>query len=255
MEDSRNILKFDDTGTIVQGCLDKSVQHVVLPEGVREIGGRAFENCRSLESINIPNTVTKIGRWAFQDCTSLSLVHINDIEAWCNISFSDNDSNPISYARHLYVNGKEVENLIIPDGVTSIRNYAFSGCNSIISIEFPNSVTSIGSSAFCICGRLETVKFGNSLKKIGNRAFYASSLWYLNIPASVTEIEDYAFENCLELRDVNILDSVEVGTSAFKCCMFAKFHTNPDDFVINWDGIFEPFPEYEVDDSPATLLD
>ena len=81
----------------------------------------AFFDCGSLASINIPESVTNIGYNAFAACDSLAAVHIPSIEAWCNIKFEGNTSNPLYYAKNLYVreekkNTRRVkENPIFPE--------------------------------------------------------------------------------------------------------------------------------------------
>ena len=112
--------------------------------------------------IAIPSTlggypVTSIGESVFYNCTSLTSVNITDIAAWCNISFSDSYSNPLLYAKNLYLNGELVTDLVIPEGVTSIGKWAFYNCTSLTSVTIGNSVTSIGSDAFCDCSNLESV--------------------------------------------------------------------------------------------------
>lgn len=66
MEDSKNILIFDTLGTTVMGCKDQGVSKIVIPEGIRTIGGAAFQGCTGLTSIEIPNSVTKIEWSAFR---------------------------------------------------------------------------------------------------------------------------------------------------------------------------------------------
>ena len=194
-------------GSAFSDC--SSLTSVTIPNGVTSIGGYAFSDCSSLTSVTIPNSVTTIGRYTFYECTSLTSVHISDIAAWCNIKFRYYDSNPLYYAKHLYMNGKEITELKIPDGVTSIGDYAFNGSSSLTSVTIPNSVTTIGSSAFYNCSSLTSVTIPNSVTTIGDRAFYiCSSLTSVTIPNSVTSIGNLAFEGCSSLTSVTIGDGV-----------------------------------------------
>ena len=101
---------------------------VTIPNSVTSIGDRAFYYCSFFTSVTIPNSVTSIGRDAFYGCSDLTSVHISDIAAWCKIDFDDFNSNPLSYAHHLYLNGEEVKDLVIPNSVTSIGSYVFAYC-------------------------------------------------------------------------------------------------------------------------------
>ena len=147
---------------------------------MESIGQYAFYECADLTSVTIPNSVTSIGDYAFSECSGLTSVHISDIAAWCNIDFESYSSNPLNYAYHLYLKGEEVKDLIIPNNMKSIGNYAFRGCSGLTSVTIPNSVTSIGESAFSFCSSLTSVTIGNSVKSIGAWAFY----------------------DCLELKDI-----------------------------------------------------
>ena len=131
-------------------------------------------------------------------------VHISDLAAWCKIK---NNSNPLTYAHRLYLDGEEVKDLVIPNSVTIIESSAFSGCTGLTSITIPNSVTSIERCAFEGCSGLANVTIPNSVTNIGKYAFSGcTNLTSVNIPNSINVIENYAFDRCKKLNAVHISD-------------------------------------------------
>ena len=144
---------------------------VTIPNSVTSIGEKTFYGCSGLTSITIPNSVTSIGSMAFYECSGLKSVNIFDLAAWCNISFSSVDSNPLYYAHRLFLNGEEIIDLVIPNSVTSIGSYAFRSCSGLTSVTIPNSVTSIRLGAFSGCSGLTSVTIPNSVTRIGDYAF------------------------------------------------------------------------------------
>ena len=177
-----------------------SLTSVTIPKSVISIDISAFEGCTSLTSITIPDSVTSIGKSAFDDCTSLNKVNITSIKSWCNINFSGYNSNPLCYAKNLYLDNQLVTNLVIPNSVTSIGNWAFYGCTSLTSITIPDSVTTIGEDAFLGCSSLTSVTIPNSVTSIGKSAFEdCKSLTSITIPDSVTSIGGSAFDKTTTL--------------------------------------------------------
>ena len=142
------------------------IKRVVIQQGVRAIGDRAFWDCSGLTSVTIPDGVTSIGDYAFAYCVSLT-------------------------------------SATIPEGVTSIGGSAFSGCSGLTSVTIPSSVTSIGWSAFENCTALTFMTIPESVTYISEEVFSnCIRLARVTIPKSVTEISSKAFYYCDSLTDV-----------------------------------------------------
>ena len=129
-----------------------SLETVTLQEGVTRIGG--FEGCSGLDQINIPSTVTYVG--TFKDCNALEKVIIADVASWCNARHYDAQYyGPTLMAGKLYLgtvdNNEEITNLVIPEGVTTIKSCSFYGLPNITSVTIPSSLTSWENKAFNGC--------------------------------------------------------------------------------------------------------
>ena len=180
---------------------------VVIPNSVTSIEYYAFSGCSGLTDLTIGNGVASIGGYAFEGCSNIAEVHITDLAAWCNIDYDGYYACPLYYADKLYLNGELVTELVIPDGVTEVRDYAFYGFSSLASVAIPNSVTNIGERVFEDCSSLASVTIPNSVTNIGKSVFKGcSGLTNLTIGNGVANTGDNAFYGCSNLAEVHITD-------------------------------------------------
>lgn len=191
----------DNLTSISDNCFQdcKSLSSIAIPQNVTSIGEWAFYGCYNLKSLSFHTSVSSVGNVAFGNCNNINSVYITDLASWFKISFSDFQSNPLYYAQHLYLNNKEIINLVVPSGITNIKAYAFYGNKVIKSATFPNSLLEINGSAFNGCTALETITFGSKTTNL-----YAS-----------------AFENCKELTDVYCYAGKVPGY--YKNCFYGSF--------------------------------
>ena len=236
------------------GCV--ALTDFTVPETVTTIGGLAFANCIGIAKVTIPKSVKTVQIGAFTGCTNLKDVYYDSTEEdWKKITIQS-DNEPLTSAT-LHCGGKhgtcgdnltwkledgtltisgtgemynyhygespwneekeEITNIILPEEITRIGTYAFSGCSKLKNIEIPSSINRIADFAFNGCSSLTSVIIPEGVTKIEDGVFYdCSSLTSVIIPESVVSIEYCAFHGCGKLTSIKIPDNVTVlGTGAF----------------------------------------
>lgn len=163
-----------------------------IPDGVTTIHKGAFQNCTSLMGVTMPNTISSVGAGAFEGCNDKGLdVRITDLAAWCRISFADKTANPLYSigTSNLYLNETPTKELIIPNDVTIIKEYAFYGA-SITDLTIHANVTAIEKKSFANCRALSNIVCLPTTPPIlGTDAFYYNNGAYVDVPDEV--IDDY----------------------------------------------------------------
>lgn len=201
------------------GCL--SLKKVTIPEGVTTIGSDAFGNCANMEEINIPETVTSIKFGFLNSQSGVKRINISNIDAWMNISFSNNFCNPLVHAHNLYLNGDPVTEIKIPENINTVKAFAFMGCHTLKKATIPNGIKEIGGYAFAKCVNLTSV----------------------NIPENVTSIGAKAFEDCYSLI-IDVPDTVvNIGNDAFSGIKSrGEFKIHPAQYTISLDDYYDICP-------------
>ena len=171
----------------------RNLTSVVIPEGVTSIGVRAFGACYGLTSVTIPKSVTSIGEAAFSGC--LSNIYVDE----GNASYSSVDGvlfNKDHTTLIAYPANREDTAYKIPEGVTSIGNWAFFSCWQLTDVTIPESVTSIGDYAFNWSGELNAITIAKSVTSIGRGAFsYCTGLKDVYYTGSRTQWKNIKIED------------------------------------------------------------
>ena len=207
------------SGRAFENCT--GLTSVTIPEGVTSIGDNAFSGCSNLTSVTIPKHVTSIEKSAFYNCRSLTKVNAASIEVWCGIRFANFYANPLYYAQKLFIDGEEVTDVTIPEGVASIGDHAFFKCGGLKSVTIPASIKSIGKYAFSGCEGLTDVTIPGSVTNICDGVFSkCSGLTGVTIPEGVTDIGSYTFDECRNITSLTIPEGVKsIGDGAFYDCI------------------------------------
>ena len=181
-----------------------SLQRVTIPEGIESINpsggrGRCFLGCSALSDIALPTTLTSVGGNTFYNDTSraISKIHIANIDKYVMIAFGNDAASPFRYSnassRGLYLNGVLLENVVIGNTATSIKNYVFYGNNTLKTISIPSTVTTIGASVFSQC----------------------TALTRLVIPSTVTSCGGSLTIGCTAIKDLIFLPTLDRSSSSF----------------------------------------
>ena len=229
---------------------------ISIPDSVKTINNSAFYSCTNLKSIIIPDSVTSIGNQAFsyckrlteitigagvkqlsggfKECYLLKKVYITDLTSWCNISFSDGNSNPLSYAHHLYLDDELITELTIPDTIKTIKQYAFYKCTALTKLTIPDTVQTIKDYAFYGC----------------------TGLTNISIPDSVNFIGDYTFAECKNLGNVVIGGNSNlstIGNNAFENSVLNEIPTYPSGCSVGTDAFKTNNVNWSYNESTDTL--
>ena len=167
--------------TIARNCFYECMhlKEVVLPSNIRSIKQYAFWDCDNIQKITFNGCRDiELG----EDLPSIKKAYYDSLETFLSIGNTAN-------APHVYINGEELTNLVVPEGTVRLRSMLAMECIGLRTVRLPDSVEVIDSHAFCECKNLKSINLPEGLKAIGDYAFYkCKSLAPLTVPSSVTYI-------------------------------------------------------------------
>ena len=216
---------FDESVTVIgdHAFQATALKKAILPEGLTGLGlgsgGYAFANCKALEEVYIPATLVNIGHPVGNVTLSDYYMNGGNFSGCSNLSKVTFGDGIVFIPKGLFANCDGLSKIVVPDTVTKIGEYAFSG-SSLEDIEIPDSVSSYESGVFYKCKKLTSIKLSNNALYIPGGFFSeCESLEEITLPDGVTEIHSSTFSKCASLKKVNIPDSVTtIGEYAFSDC-------------------------------------
>lgn len=149
----------------------QAITITAIPEGTKRIGAHSLSNIKSLESIILPAGLLEIGNGAFQSCP-IKTVEIPSLSDWLQISFGNYTANPLYGGKaSLVAGGVAITDIEIPSDITSIKMYAFMNYLNATSITIAGNVKEIGTQAFSGCKNARKLLIGENVETIGMNAF------------------------------------------------------------------------------------
>ena len=226
---------------INSGAFDcTGLETLVLPEGVTFLGGNAFGHAK-LKSVSLPSTVAKMTATneksdanPFAFCENLEEIYVAEgnkaykSDGNCVMRREDNTlvagckaSKIPSYTEHIgrfAFQGAALESVALPEGVTSIEDYAFAHNDRLKEITLPQSLTSIGKYAFLWCAALESIALPDGVTSVGNNAFSTCiSLKELALGAELLNAGCGLTEFCVALEKITVSENNESFSDEGNC--------------------------------------
>ena len=225
-----NSAAFDCTG----------LETLVLPEGVTFLGGNAFGHAK-LKSVSLPSTVAKMTATneksdanPFAFCENLEEIYVAEgnkaykSDGNCVMRREDNTlvagckaSKIPSYTEHIgrfAFQGAALESVALPEGVTSIEDYAFAHNDRLKEITLPQSLTSIGKAVFFWCAALGKIAIPDGVTSVGDNAFSTCvSLKELALGAELLSAGCGLTEFCVALEKITVSENNESFSGEGNC--------------------------------------
>lgn len=179
------------------------IKNAILPDTVRSIGSGAFEQTRSMVSATLPTTITAVPERMFY------------------ASYVERVSLPVglqSIGKAAFFNCMHLTDLQLPEGLITIEGSAFSGCTVLKELTLPGSLKHVGEKVFG-GSNIEIVHVEEGITELAPVMFADCPLTQVDLPDTLTTIQDAAFYNCTKLKEITLPNSVtQLGEGVFQGC-------------------------------------
>ena len=176
---------------------------IKFPSTLTAIYDGAFYKCNRLTSVTLPNGVRELGTCAFSDCSSLSYVSFNSrLQKIGDLAFDNCNLWTVTIPGNVKTiglgafEGNRLSNITIQNGVEEIGGLAFANNTVLQSVTIPGSVSNFDTSMFSKCYQLQKLILDEGVQKISDHFIENEELAYIQIPETVTSIDNYAFMDC-----------------------------------------------------------
>ncbi|MBR3835902.1 MAG: leucine-rich repeat domain-containing protein [Clostridia bacterium] len=183
------------------------VEEIILNDSITEIPDFTFSSCRNLKEITIPESVEYIGAYAFSDCTSLEKVELGD--SLCVIG-------------EMAFEGTQVKELYLGDSL-EYTSGAFAGCNTLEKFVISeNNGYYMDGDALCYHYEfedpIEADISEDTVLSFDSLEYYliTSENTSYTVPEKITTINNYAFFNCKQIKEIKLTSPVDIFSWAFE---------------------------------------
>lgn len=176
----------------IQSFTGKSVAEdgltIILEDRIKAVALGGIQDGR----YSVPASVTSIEKDVFKNCTKINEVDIEDIQAWYNIDFEGQFSNPLHNGAILKSGDEEVSDITFPETMTKVKPYSFCGCTSLRSVTLHNKIQTVGISAFMGCENLSVLSMQSATApKLGSNVFEGCETLKIYIPDQEDAVRSY----------------------------------------------------------------
>ena len=232
--------------------VDVVIPDIVNGVPVTSIGSVAFDRCESLRSIDIPGTVVSIddGNYMiaenyeygpFFECKNLEKVVLHE-----GLEY-------IGYLAFRFC--EKLSEIELPESINFVAPLVFSNCKSLTAIQIPQNLHFLSNGMFDACWNLREVKLHDGIEVLAKGAFNdCRALEYITLNEGLKEIGDGCFSTCVSLKEIDIPDTVTyIGEGTFMGCNSIKCIDIPEGITVINDKTFDGMDELLEVNMPSSL--